>query len=77
MQKAAAHLTPVVLEPGGKSPCIVERDADLDVGAERICFSKFLNAGQTCIASVSQAPLVLISRYSPPAPISPRRTLFL
>jgi aldehyde dehydrogenase (NAD+) len=50
MEKAAAHLTPVVLELGGKSPCIVDRDADIDVAAQRITFGKFLNAGQTCIA---------------------------
>jgi aldehyde dehydrogenase (NAD+) len=50
MEKAARHLTPVVLELGGKSPCIVERDAALDIAAPRIAFGKFLNAGQTCIA---------------------------
>lgn len=50
MEKAARHLTPVTLELGGKSPCIVEPDADLSVAAHRICFGKFLNAGQTCIA---------------------------
>jgi aldehyde dehydrogenase (NAD+) len=50
MEKAAKHLTPVTLELGGKSPCIVEPDADIPVAAQRICFGKFLNAGQTCIA---------------------------
>jgi aldehyde dehydrogenase (NAD+) len=50
MEKAARHLTPVTLELGGKSPCIVEPDADIRVAAQRICFGKFLNAGQTCIA---------------------------
>jgi len=50
MEKAARHLTPVVLELGGKSPCIVEADAKLDAAAQRITFGKFLNAGQTCIA---------------------------
>ena len=50
MEKAAKHLTPVTLELGGKSPCIVEPDADIGVAAQRICFGKFLNAGQTCIA---------------------------
>ncbi|MGM0427442.1 MAG: aldehyde dehydrogenase [Thermodesulfobacteriota bacterium] len=50
MEKAAKHLTPVTLELGGKSPCIVAADADVDVAAQRICFGKFLNAGQTCIA---------------------------
>lgn len=50
MEKAAKHLTPVTLELGGKSPCIVEPDADIRVAAQRICFGKFLNAGQTCVA---------------------------
>lgn len=50
MQKASAHLTPVTLELGGKSPCIVERSADLQIAARRIVFGKFLNCGQTCIA---------------------------
>jgi len=50
MGKAARHLTPVVLELGGKSPCIVENDAKLDVAVQRICFGKFINSGQTCIA---------------------------
>jgi len=50
MEKASKHLTPVILELGGKSPCIVEQDADLDIAAQRITFGKFLNSGQTCIA---------------------------
>ena len=50
MQAAAGHLTPFTLELGGKSPCIVDRDVDLDVTAKRICSGKFINAGQTCIA---------------------------
>lgn len=50
MEKAAAHLCPVTLELGGKSPCIVERTANLDVAAQRIAFGKFLNCGQTCVA---------------------------
>ena len=50
MEKAAKFLTPVSLELGGKSPCIVEEDADLDVAARRITFGKLLNAGQTCLA---------------------------
>lgn len=50
MEAAAKHLTPVVLELGGKSPTIVTTDADLDVAAHRIMWGKFLNAGQTCIA---------------------------
>lgn len=47
---AAEHLTPVTLELGGKSPCIVFSDADLKTSAQRIVWGKFLNAGQTCIA---------------------------
>ena len=48
---AAQHLTPVTLELGGKSPVIVAEDANLEQAASRIAFSKFLNAGQTCVAS--------------------------
>lgn len=47
---AAEQLTPVTLELGGKSPCIVESDADIKVAAKRIVMGKFINAGQTCIA---------------------------
>jgi len=49
-QAAAEHLTPVVLELGGKSPAIVTKDADLEAAAKRIVWGKFLNAGQTCVA---------------------------
>ena len=50
MRKAAEHLTPVSLELGGKSPCIVTADARIDVAARRIAFGKLLNCGQTCVA---------------------------
>lgn len=50
MAAAAKHLTPVTLELGGKSPCIVLGDADLDVAARRIAWGRFMNAGQTCVA---------------------------
>ncbi len=50
MEAAARHLTPVTLELGGKSPCIVDRNCDLDITAKRIIWGKFYNAGQTCIA---------------------------
>lgn len=50
MEAAAKHLTPVTLELGGKSPCIVMPDADIKLAAKRITFGKFTNAGQTCIA---------------------------
>ena len=46
----ADYLTPMVLELGGKSPCIVDRDADIEVAARRIVWGKCLNSGQTCIA---------------------------
>lgn len=49
-EKAARTLTPAVLELGGKSPCIVDIDADLPRAARRIAFGKLLNAGQTCVA---------------------------
>lgn len=49
-QAAAKHLTPVALELGGKSPCIVDTDIQLDYTAKRIVWGKFINAGQTCIA---------------------------
>ena len=50
LEAAAKHLTPVTLELGGKTPCIVDRDANLEVAARRIAWGKFLNAGQTCVA---------------------------
>jgi len=50
MKAASEHLTPVTLELGGKSPCIVDKDVNLDVAAKRITWGKFLNNGQTCIA---------------------------
>jgi aldehyde dehydrogenase (NAD+) len=49
-QAAAKHLTPVTLELGGKSPCIVDRDTNIALTAKRIVWGKFVNAGQTCIA---------------------------
>lgn len=50
MRKAAEHLTPVSLELGGKSPCIVDSSAKLDLAAKRLAFGKLLNCGQTCVA---------------------------
>ncbi len=49
-EAAAKNLTPCVLELGGKSPCIVDEDADIDLAARRIVWGKFLNGGQTCVA---------------------------
>lgn len=50
MRKAAEHLTPVSLELGGKSPCVVDATAKLDLAARRLAFGKLLNCGQTCVA---------------------------
>jgi len=50
MSKSAEHLTPFALELGGKSPCIVDRTANIRLAARRIVFGKILNCGQTCIA---------------------------
>ncbi len=50
MQAAAKHLTPVTLELGGKSPCIIDSDTDLATSARRVVWGKWTNAGQTCIA---------------------------
>lgn len=50
MEKASRWLTPVTLELGGKSPCLVDASADIELAARRIIFGKLLNAGQTCVA---------------------------
>ncbi len=50
MKAAAAHLTPLILELGGKSPCIVDENANIEIAAKRIIWGKTINAGQTCIA---------------------------
>lgn len=50
MSAAAKHMTPVTLECGGKSPVYIEKDADLDVTVKRICWGRYANAGQTCVA---------------------------
>lgn len=50
MEKASHFLTPVTLELGGKSPCIIDEHCDLDLTCKRIVWGKFLNAGQTCVA---------------------------
>ena len=51
MAAAAKHLTPVTLELGGKSPCVVDTEIKVEYAARRIIWGKFINAGQTCIAS--------------------------
>jgi len=50
MEAAAKHLTPITLELGGKSPCIVDQSANLKLAAKRIVWGKLINAGQTCVA---------------------------
>ncbi len=50
MEKASRNLTPVCLELGGKSPCIVDKSANIRLAARRIVFGKYLNVGQTCVA---------------------------
>ncbi|XP_066221062.1 aldehyde dehydrogenase, dimeric NADP-preferring-like [Saccopteryx leptura] len=50
MTAAAKHLTPVTLELGGKSPCYVDKDCDLDTACRRIAWGKYMNSGQTCVA---------------------------
>ena len=50
LRKTAEHLTPAVLELGGKSPCIVDDSANIKLAAKRIVFGKYLNCGQTCVA---------------------------
>ena len=56
MEAAAKHLTPVTLELGGKSPCIVDKTTDLAVAARRIVWGKLFNAGQTCRARLCAGP---------------------
>jgi len=50
MTKQSKYLTPMILELGGKSPCIIDSDADIESSAKRVVWGKFLNAGQTCVA---------------------------
>lgn len=50
MEKAAKHATPVTLELGGKCPCIITEDANIEMAAKRIVWGKLMNAGQTCVA---------------------------
>jgi aldehyde dehydrogenase (NAD+) len=66
MAAAAKHLTPVTLELGGKSPCIVDRDIHLEHTARRIVWGKFMNAGQTCVAP----DYLLVHRQVKPALLS-------
>lgn len=50
MEKASKNLTPITLELGGKSPCIVDKDVNIDIAARRIVWGKTINSGQTCVA---------------------------
>lgn len=70
MAAAAQHLTPVTLELGGKSPCIVDSDIHVEYTARRIVWGKFLNAGQTCIAP----DYLLVDRRIKPALIEAMKT---
>ncbi len=70
MEAAAKHLTPVTLELGGKSPCIVDSDIKLEVAVRRIVWGKFLNAGQTCVAP----DYVLVHRDIRPAFVDALKT---
>lgn len=71
MRAASQYLTPVTLELGGKSPCIVDETANLELAARRIVWGKFLNAGQTCVApdyllvhtKVKEALIVKMKKY--------------
>ena len=71
MEKAAKHLTPITLELGGKSPCIVDETAKIDLSAKRIVWGKLLNSGQTCVApdyvlvheTVKEEFLVAVKKY--------------
>jgi aldehyde dehydrogenase (NAD+) len=71
MEKASRNLTPVTLELGGKSPCIVDATANLNLAAKRLVFGKFLNSGQTCVApdyllieeSVKKEFLMLVKKW--------------
>lgn len=71
MAEAAKHLTPVTLELGGKSPCIVDETANISLAAKRIVWGKYLNAGQTCVApdyvlvqeKVKEALIKELNRY--------------
>lgn len=71
MQEAAKRLVPVTLELGGKSPCIIDKTAKLEVAAKRVAFGKVLNAGQTCVApdyllihkEVKEQFIALYSKY--------------
>lgn len=85
MTAAAKNLTPVTLELGGKSPAIVQESANLATAARRICWGKFINAGQTCIAPdyvivhesikdafLSEIKKVIVDFYGEDASIHPR-----
>jgi aldehyde dehydrogenase (NAD+) len=70
-QAAAKHLTPITLELGGKNPCVVHKDADIETTARKIAWAKFINAGQTCVApdyllahnSIKQSLLNALKKY--------------
>ena len=71
MEKAAKYLTPITLELGGKSPCIIDETAKIDLSAKRIIWGKLLNSGQTCVApdyilvheTVKKEFLIAVQKY--------------
>ncbi len=71
-EAAAKNLTPCILELGGKSPCIVDKDANIDLAARRIVWGKFLNSGQTCVA-----PDYVLSHKSVKDPLLERMVFYI
>lgn len=71
MEKAAQNLTPITLELGGKSPCIIDKTAKIDLAAKRVAWGKLINAGQTCVApdyivvheSIKNEFVVILKQY--------------
>jgi aldehyde dehydrogenase (NAD+) len=73
---AVAHLTPVTLELGGKSPVYVDDTVDIDAAARRIAWGKFMNAGQTCVAPDYLLATAEVARRLEPALIAATRELY-
>ena len=84
MEMASSHLSPVTLELGGKSPCIIDKEANLDFAAKKVAWSKLINAGQTCVAPdyllvhkdvkdsfISKLKLAIIKMYGENPRLSP------
>ncbi|GMS79198.1 hypothetical protein PENTCL1PPCAC_1373, partial [Pristionchus entomophagus] len=73
MEAASKHLTPVTLELGGKCPVVVEDDADINISAKRICWGKWLNNGQTCLAP----DYIMVSAKTKPALLEAMRKVLV